>query len=167
MKDKKFLQQIGRSYTNITNGIVNIWRWRKVIWNDRWWDHYYFYEIISFKLKDMESHWGKDTCGANDKDVKIILQSLIDDLKLLQNNKFVEKELQELDLKYGKVDLVRQKNHNGKNTLQLKREKETDENCDEIQTRTIEIYTIETKRRTQTKKRFFDTLRDNVETFWD
>jgi hypothetical protein len=99
----------------------------------------------------MESHWGKDTCGENDKDVKIILQALIDDLKLLQNNKFVEKELQELDLKYGKVDLVRQKNDNGKNTLQLKREKETDENCDEIQTRTIEIYTIETKRRNQTK----------------
>jgi len=76
----------------------------------------------------MESHWGKDSCGANDQEIKLILQSLIEDLNLLKNDNFAENEHKELDLKYGKLNFTREKHTNGTTTLQLKGEKETDEN---------------------------------------
>ena len=163
----KFLEQIASNYRTFTRGIANFWKWKKIIWNDRWWDHHYFYEMMLFKLKDMESHWCRDTNGENDKDVKLILQSLIDDLKMIQENDFVRKEHEEIDLKYGKVDFIREKKDDGCSILTLKREKETPNNREEIHKRVIEIYTLENDRRTQTKQRFFDTFRDNIEIFWD
>ncbi len=163
----KFLQQIASNYGTFTSGIANLWKWKKIIWNDRWWDHDYFYEMMLFKLKDMESHWGSDTNGENDKDVKLILQSLIDDLEMLKEDDFVRNEHEEIDLKYGKVDFIREKKDDGRSILILKREKETPNNREEIHKRIIEVYTLENERRTQTKQRFFDTFRDNIETFWD
>jgi len=167
-KMKNILKRITASYANFTHGIMNFWKWKKVIWNDRWWDHDFIYELMLFKLKDMESHWGKNTNGQNDKDVKIVLQSLINDLKRLQENDFASKERQEIDLEYGKLDFVLQKNNdNTRSTLLLAREKETSSNRDEIKKRVTELYNLEYERRIKIKKHFFDTLRDNIETFWD
>jgi hypothetical protein len=62
-------------------GIDNLWRWRKIIWKDRWWDYYYLLEILRFKLKDMEEHWGKDTHYVKDYEEKESLKKLIEDLE--------------------------------------------------------------------------------------
>jgi hypothetical protein len=67
-------------------GIDNLWKWRKIIWKDRWWDYYYFLEMLRFKLKDMEEHWGKDTHYVNDYKEKEVLQALIEDLEWMLNN---------------------------------------------------------------------------------
>jgi hypothetical protein len=40
---------------NIIEGIKNFWRFRKVIWNYRWYDHTYFLDIQSEVLKDMSN----------------------------------------------------------------------------------------------------------------
>jgi hypothetical protein len=64
-------------------GINNFIRWRKIIWKDRWWDYAYLLEMLHFKLKDMEEHWGKDTHYVNDYKDKEILVKLIEDLEWL------------------------------------------------------------------------------------
>ena len=66
-------------------GISNLWKWRKIIWEDRWWDYYYLLEILRFKLKDMEEHWGRDTHYVEDYKEKDILKELIADLEWMLN----------------------------------------------------------------------------------
>lgn len=42
---------------NIIRGMKNYWKWRKIIYYDRWWDHQYLFEILRFKLEDMETNF--------------------------------------------------------------------------------------------------------------
>jgi hypothetical protein len=44
---------------NIITGLCNLWKWRKVIYKDRDWDHYYIYEILRTKLKFQAEHFKK------------------------------------------------------------------------------------------------------------
>lgn len=44
-------------YYNIKNGIKNFWKYRNIIWNDRWYDYQYIFSIIEFKLKDTIKNW--------------------------------------------------------------------------------------------------------------
>ena len=37
--------------------IKNIWVYRKIVWNDRWWDHSFLTEMIVFKLQTMIDNW--------------------------------------------------------------------------------------------------------------
>ena len=44
---------------NIKHGIKNFWKYRNVIWCDRWYDYQYIFNIIEFKLKDTIKNWDK------------------------------------------------------------------------------------------------------------
>jgi len=79
---------------NTITGFSNLWKWRKIIWNDRWWDYSFFLKIVLFKLKDIEEHWGKDTHYVNDLDEKETLQKLIKDLEWMLDE---EKENEIMD----------------------------------------------------------------------
>jgi len=37
-------------FKNFTDGVHNLWRWKKVMWNDRNWDHNYIYDVLLHKL---------------------------------------------------------------------------------------------------------------------
>ena len=50
---------IKRKDYNIKNGIKNFWTYRKVIWNDRWYDYSYIFKLLEFKLKDAIENWDK------------------------------------------------------------------------------------------------------------
>lgn len=42
---------------NLKNGIKNIWKYRNIIWKDRWYDYSYIIELLKFKLKDNIKNW--------------------------------------------------------------------------------------------------------------
>ena len=71
---------------DLPQGLMNFWKFRKVIWRDRWWDYSFLDELILFKLKDMESHWGKDTHYVGDKFSKGRLKILIKRLETLEED---------------------------------------------------------------------------------
>jgi len=77
--------------------ILNLWKWRKVICNDRWWDYSFMLEILLFKLKDMEENWGTRTHYVGDYDDKKILQELIEDLEWMldEENEFLDNYAEE------------------------------------------------------------------------
>jgi hypothetical protein len=66
---------------NFFKGINNFWKWRKIIWGDRWWDYSFLLNILYFKLKIMEEHWGRDTHYVKDYEEKELLKKLITDLE--------------------------------------------------------------------------------------
>jgi hypothetical protein len=72
-------------WKTFTKGISNLWRWRKIVWRDRWWDYDFLNEFLLFKLKDMEAHWGVDTHYVNDFVEKDTLKKLIEDLEWLMD----------------------------------------------------------------------------------
>lgn len=46
-------------YYNIKNGVKNFWKYRSVIWNDRWYDYSYIFKLLEFKIKDTLDNWDK------------------------------------------------------------------------------------------------------------
>ncbi len=72
-------------YRNMMQGFGNLRKYRKLIWNDRWYDYSFLLELMLFKLKDTEEHWGVDTHYVNDLDDKEILKKLVEDLEWMIN----------------------------------------------------------------------------------
>ena len=50
LKDLRYIPR------QIKQGIKNLFCWFPIIWNDRNWDHYYFFKILHFKLSNMEKY---------------------------------------------------------------------------------------------------------------
>lgn len=73
-----------RPVNNFRVGIMNLVRWRKIIYRDRWWDYGYLLDVIEFKLNEMLQHWGYDTHYENDKVDRDILRSLLEDLRYVR-----------------------------------------------------------------------------------
>ena len=49
----------------------NLWRWFPIIWNDKDWDHYFLFEIIKVKLKNMSDSFERnDYYVGNKRDVE-------------------------------------------------------------------------------------------------
>ena len=46
-------------FYNIKNGIKNLWTYKSVIWNDRWYDYSYIFKILEFKLEQNIKNWDK------------------------------------------------------------------------------------------------------------
>ncbi len=84
--DHQWNRWFRQPYRNVVNGVSNCWKWRKIIWGDRWWDYYFLMRILQFKLKEMEKHWGVDTHYVNDLDDKQKLKELIEDLDWMLND---------------------------------------------------------------------------------
>lgn len=36
---------------NVRHGIVNLWKWRHIVWNDRDWDYAFIYDMLEFKIR--------------------------------------------------------------------------------------------------------------------
>lgn len=92
---------------NIKNGIKNFWNYRKVIWNDRWYDYQYIFFIIEFKLKDTIKNWDRaHYVGAHF--TKLRMQVLLNRIEEYQTNL---ENLQELyyTKKISKIEYTEQK----------------------------------------------------------
>ncbi len=46
-------------YYNLIYGVANLWKYRKVIWEDRDWNDYHIYTLLRFKLNKMAESFRK------------------------------------------------------------------------------------------------------------
>jgi len=79
-------QYILNPFLSFKKGLINLWKWRKIIWRDRWWDYYFLLEILRFKLEDMYENWGNNTHYVDDYKEKDLIKDLLDDLNWLIND---------------------------------------------------------------------------------
>ncbi len=83
-----FFSNIQTNYYSFLKGVSNLWRWREIIWNDRWYDHSFLHTMLKFKLTDMRDNW-KDAhyVGAEyeEKDLKEIVE-LFEKIDYLEEN---------------------------------------------------------------------------------
>ena len=92
-----------KSIRNVFRGIKNIIRWLPVIYKDRDWDQGYIFELLYFKLKNMQEFFESDNTWSADtnKTAKQIMvaKSLC---KRIVDNDYLERALTDYHLKYGK-----------------------------------------------------------------
>ena len=82
------------SFKGFFIGLYNFWKFRKIIFRDRFWDYSFLVEILVFKLKDMEDNWVKNTHYEGDKFTKgriTVLRKRIESL---------EDDIQEIEERY-------------------------------------------------------------------
>lgn len=51
------LRNIKYFFLSIGTGLTNLWKWKKIIYSDRWWDYSFFMTILKFKLETMYDNW--------------------------------------------------------------------------------------------------------------
>jgi len=97
-----FIKRIPDIPYRITQGIKNIIIWLPVIWKDRDFDHSYMYEILYFKLKNMQEFFDSDCpmCANSKRKAKqiIIAKNLC---KRLIEQQYLMNALTEYHKKYG------------------------------------------------------------------
>ena len=87
-------------------GIKNIWRWRKVLYRDRDWDHWYIYEILKTKLKFQADYIAVNSyherAGEDVKEIRECIE-LIDKVQ----NEFYIDEMLNLDQSEWTLDRIK------------------------------------------------------------
>ena len=144
-------------FRNTKRGIHNLIKWRKIIWNDRNWDHYYIYSIWYKKFDNMEKFFNSDKAwtaksegiAGQIHEVKLLCEKLMKD-------DYLEEALKPYEEKYGDVELFKIIDN------------ELEYNVDE---ETVSAHwkcgKLADKNREEDKNRMFDLLKLNIENFWD
>jgi outer membrane protein assembly factor BamD (BamD/ComL family) len=44
-------------FISFIQGLKNLWKYKGIVWKDRWWDYEFLINIIIFKLDDMIKNW--------------------------------------------------------------------------------------------------------------
>lgn len=94
------------SFYSIKQGIKNLIKWRKVIYNDRDWDHYYIYKILEKKLEHMENFFSSDdaySAKASEEAHKLMIAKNL--AKRLVNDDYLSNATIEYDKVYSNDDL--------------------------------------------------------------
>jgi len=163
MFDIDFIKNIEGYWYSFTKGISNLWKYKSIVWNDRDWDDYYMMKMLHFKLSSMRDYWVDSTHYIGSEEELKTLTQLCDDLKLLLDDDFADKYYREIDAKWGQLEM----RETGRGSFELIREHETPENSEEIRQATLALMINEEKDKKEVKDRFFDTLKESYEKFWD
>ena len=141
-------------FLDIKYGLINLWKYRKIIWNDRDFDHFYLLELVEFKLRnmsDMQKNHGHSTVS---KDISEELLEAADLVKQLKDDDFMD--YSHIDEKFGELEFL-------DNTL--KRPLEYD-NEEEIARLTLEEMHRSNKEKQRVQRKLFNLLK-KYENWWD
>ena len=148
-----------KSLRNIKFGFTNLFRWFKIIWNDRDWDQYFFHLIMKKKLEHMRDyHLNYGQC----ENSNLIAQKINTAIKLLDKilkDDFTDREFFK-NVKYNWEELP-EVDENGEHYLTVKRiSNHTDE---EIRNKWKQADELEKK----TYRTFYHFLEKRIKWFWD
>ncbi len=84
------------------NGVRNFWKWRKIIWRDRWWDYAFLHDLIKFKIHDMQKNWSNSHYVGWEEDEKTLteLLEILEKIDQIQENGSSIKDDKEIDELY-------------------------------------------------------------------
>lgn len=155
IKDK-----IIRIFYNVKNGLRNLWKWRSVVWNDRPWDYVYIFKALRFKLDETQRCIDGTFVGADEEAAKI--RSLIDAIDRILEDDYVKEEYDEMDRKYGKLEMI----FNNDNSLTMTRENLKEEDKETERKETLALAELEAERRQQDINFVFDTMKNDIQRWW-
>jgi hypothetical protein len=103
----EILDRIRSFWTNIKYGVKNLWRYRKVIWNDRDWDYAFLLNLVEFKTKTMSDTIKKYGMSVSSEETANELAEVSQLLGRLANDDFekhVDEHYEKWDKEYRLLD---------------------------------------------------------------
>ena len=80
----------------IISGLKNLWKWRKVIYKDRDWDHYYIYEILKTKFQFQAEYMQKHGITESSTEIAKDIIECVDLIDKVQNEYYLDLALKGL-----------------------------------------------------------------------
>lgn len=99
------MKKLNDAYYNIKNGIKNFWYWKKVIWEDRWYDYIFLLDIMRHKLEyteRMTRDYGNHINHVDDADKMKIAINLI---HRIMEDDYYERAVKTLHDQYGEPQM--------------------------------------------------------------
>lgn len=152
--------KLTRFFYDVKNGLRNFWKWRSVVWNDRPWDYVYIFKALRFKLDETQRCIDGTFVGAEEEASKI--RSLIEAIDRIIEDDYVKKEYEEMDKKYGKLEMI----FNDDNTITTTRENLKEEDKETERKETLALAELEAERRQQDINFVFDTMKNDIQRWW-
>jgi hypothetical protein len=109
-----------RKLRSIKIGLLNFWKWRKVIYKDRDWDHWFIYEVLKTKLQFQLEHLQKFGYHEHTKEDQQKILECIDLINKVQSEYYINEGLEEMiDEKWTHNTLfeIEQKHNNARKEL--------------------------------------------------
>lgn len=145
-------------------GIKNLLIWFPIIWQDRNWDSYFIYKLLSFKLNLTEKHIRKHdrhTTSVQDANRIKVCILLLD---RLIKDEYEENCFKKVDEKWGELKMNLDDNHK----IKIYREKVlTEKDHEKERKQSKECYRIADEMRKQDKKLLFTYLFKHIDKWWD
>lgn len=146
---------------NIQYGVSNLVRWTPVIWNDRDWDHYYFYVILKKKLESMLNEHTKYN-PFEDKDVTIdYISTAVELVNKLMKDSYLSDSLDKLEAKYGKVEYEHIPCKDNPGFIEL-----VDKSSDEYIEARLKAYKEADNQRDKDRFKLFNILYSKLDSWW-
>jgi glutamate synthase domain-containing protein 2 len=82
-----------RKIRSIIEGLQNLWKWRKVIYKDRNYDHWFIYEILKTKLKFQAEYMQKHGITESSSEVAAQIFECVDLIDKVQNEYYIDEAL--------------------------------------------------------------------------
>ena len=102
----RILKKIGDFFSHdLKAGIRNLIVWFPVIWQDRWWDYYFFYRILRHKLFLMEKSFRKHGCSVTSPQEADNMKLCVLLLDRLLKDEYHEMTMKKHDEKWGEAEL--------------------------------------------------------------
>lgn len=83
---------------HILRGLKNLWRWRKVVYRDRDFDHWFIYEMLKTKLRFQADSIYKNGTHATAKSNVTVMLKCIDMIDKVQNEYYIDQALTGLEM---------------------------------------------------------------------
>ena len=85
-----FNHYIKYPFGSFKSGVKNLWKWKKIIWEDRWWDYGFLHTMLHFKLQKMEEGFRHNSWGCGSEDLADELKRLIN---ILEEIEYIENDM--------------------------------------------------------------------------
>jgi hypothetical protein len=103
--DWNFNRYIIVPFRQFIQGIKNLWTWKSIIWNDRWYDYDFFHKILRKKLETMyKGYENAYACGSEELQTEIkVLIDILDMIDELEDSfeEDADKKIDELYQTFG------------------------------------------------------------------
>ena len=144
--------------------IKSLLAWFPIIWKDRNWDQYYLYKILRTKISMMSDYHKNFGHTEDAKKISEQMKLAADLIKKLENDDYYDEALIPLYKKYPdfdlKIDFVKEKNSKFG-------EIKFDYGGEERETLHRECLMKEPSLRNADRKKLFDMISDNIDSWWD
>jgi hypothetical protein len=147
------------------NGIKNLIKWRKVIWNDSDWDYEFLLIILETKLKFMAESFKSDNAFSVDSEIHgKEMEKCAEICRYLIDGKY-DHFYDELDEKWGELEMIKDLTNN---SITFEREKVKTKTDQLLFEKELQNATMKAEQEEQDKiHSLFSRIKNNLTKWWD